>query len=431
MTHLSIIATTAILAAGAFQPTGFEPATMTIPASSLLEEDMLKGDRYTIAETVTVEGYMHHYAVESEFGQFTAVGDRALTKLLHEIDAIAELMEVKSGSAGKDAVVGAVVETGQSLANLAIHPVKSVKGISAGVARFFKRTSRKAKKVGSKVSERVRRDDNKGAKESGEEADEPGLTTQLTYSYLGISRAQRKLARELNVDPYSDNEVLQAELSRVARIAGPVRKITRILMPIPSFVGISANVSELVWRLSTTDLLIMNEEKLESLGYEDEEIKAFFENRVFSPTEQTALVAALESLDKVKGREVLLSIAISAESQTEGEFVVRLALVTQVYHKNIEPVTELAAIPDGLVPVAITERGNGLIITPLDHLLWTREIASATEKLGKLIGDQNSTGKNLMWVEGRVSDRALTRLGANDWVTSGEDFQDLEAMITE
>lgn len=125
----------------------------------------------------------------------------------------------------------------------------------------------------------------------------------------------------------------------------------------------------------------------------------------------------------------MLNIANSAESQIEGEFVVRSVLLAQLYHENIQPVIELMSVPSGLVPVAITESRDGLVFVPLDQLLWTEEVAAAMERLGKLIDDHGAIDQNLMWVGGRVSDMALARLSASGWVELTEDFQKLEAMI--
>jgi len=434
MIRLAIIAATTILVATAVYAAEFEPATLTVPASSIIETNLLKGEHYTIGETVTVDGYMNHYTVDSEFGQFTPVGDRALKKLLHEIDAIAELRKMTSANTGKDAAIGAVTDTGKSLVNLATNPVETVEGMSAGVSRFFKRTSRTVKNVSSEVAETAKESINGDDKDiaadtASDEGDDPGMTTQLASSFMGIGKAHRELARELKVDPYSDNAVLQADLKRVSQISGSVGKISKILIPIPSVVGTAASVSDMVWNLSPMDLLIQNEEKLKALGYPEELIKAFFSNQLFSPTEQTIFVAALESLDKTQGREVLLKMATSVESQIESEFLVRSIMFVQLYHQNIEPVTELISVPDGLVPVAVTESGNGLIVAPLDQLIWTVEVAAATERLGKLIDGHDAINEKLMWVEGRVSDMALARLSAYGWVGSTEDFQKLQAMI--
>lgn len=427
------VAESAITAAAATIPaTDFEPATMTIPASSILEAGLLKGGHYTIAESVLVDGYMNNYTVDSEFGQFIAVGNRALKKLLHEINVIAELKKITSFSAGTDAAVDVVTDTGKSVVNLVVNPVDSVKGMSAGVSRFFKRSSRTVVKVSSEVSdtvsESVSGDDENEADRGSEEEDGPDLSTQLTSSFLGIGKAQRKLAKEFKVDPYSDNAILQAELNRVAEIAGTVGKISKILIPIPSIVGTAASVGDMVWNLSATDLLIQNEEKLQALGYTDEVIKAFFSSKAFSPTMQTALVLVLEALDKVKGREVLLSIANSSESKTESEFMIRSAMLLRSYHQTVEPLIELMSVPNGLLPVAITESANGLMFVPLDQLLWSEEIATAMAGLATLIDEHGATNESLIWVGGRVSDMALARLSATGWVESTAQLQALETM---
>lgn len=140
MTRFIVVLTAAIFVVSAAQAANFEPATMTVSASSILDPGVLEGEHYKITESVTVDGYMNHYTVDSEFGPFSVVGDQALKKLLHEIDAIAELRKMTSLSTGTDAAVGVIVDTEKSVVNLATHPVESAKGMSAGVSRFFKRS---------------------------------------------------------------------------------------------------------------------------------------------------------------------------------------------------------------------------------------------------------------------------------------------------
>lgn len=429
-----VAGSTSIAAAATISVADFEPATMTIPASSLLDEDLLKGEHYTIAESVTVDGYMNHYTVETGFGQFTAVGNLALIKLLNEIDVIVELKKITSFSAGADAAVDAVADTGKSVVNLVVRPVDSVKGMSAGVSRFFKRTIRTASNVSSEVVATVSGDDEEDVGEedgdsSNEAKDEPGVTSQLTSSFLGVGKAQRKLAKEFKVDPYSDNAVLQAELNRVAEIAGTVGKISKILIPIPSIVGTAASVGDMVWNLSPTDLLIQNEETLKALGYTDDLIKAFFSSKAFSPTTQTALVIVLEGLDKVPGREVILAIANRAKSKLESGFMIRSAMLILSYHETIEPVIEIITVENGLLPIGITTSKKGVMFAPLDQFLWTEEMATAMARLATLIDAHGITKESLIWVGGRVSDQALSQLSASGWVESTEALKGLEAKI--
>ena len=282
----------------------YDPDTLNVSAASLLSSDVLKGKYYKIADKVLVSGYMNHYTVDSDFGQFTAVGDRRLKQLLHEIDAIAELSEMTSASVGANAAVDAVADTGKSLAALVKDPEGSLENLGTGVSRLFKRTSKTAKDVSASVTEAA---SGEGEENDGDQAD---AAEKLSSSYLGIGAAHRNIASELKVDPYSDNPVLQEELERVAQISGSVGKVTSLLVPTPSVISTAASVSNMVWNMSPTDLLIQNQETLKALGYRDELIQQFFSNEVYSPTEQTGFVAAVKALDRVEGREVLLQNAV-------------------------------------------------------------------------------------------------------------------------
>ena len=426
---LIIFTTRAVVAAE------YEADTRTFAASSVQDAGVLEATLYTINETVTVEGYMNHYKVDSEFGQFNAVGNLGLKTLLREIDAIAELKQRSATDAGSDAVVGVITDTGESLAAVATNPVGTVKGLSSGASRFFKRTVRKTKDLSDKASEALADDESKDSDaddstdEGGDDIDVQETSKKLAESYLGVGKAHRALARELKVDPYSQNEVLQAELNRVAKISGSTRKVTKILIPIPTFLNTAKSVSNMVWNLSPLDLLIQNEETLESMGFKNKQIKAFFENKFYSPTQRTILVSSLKLLDKVVGRELILQIANAAESRFEGEFIVRSALYAQLYHENIAPLANILRIPDGMLPVLIAESGEALVFAPLDYLLWTEEAAGAVKRLNALLKQQGITGDSHLWIEGQVSELAESSLQALNWGVSENGFQKLQEKI--
>jgi len=432
MTRFLLTALTVILSVNSVTAAEFEPSTMAVPASDFLAADLLKGKHYTVNENVIVDGYINHYTVDSEFGQFAVDGDLELKKLVRELDAIAELKSRTTTDTSTDAVVGVVSDTGKSLAHIATDPAGTAKGVSVGVSRFFKRTSRSAKNLANQTSDSLSWDDetNKETEEkSNAETDDLEVSRQIADSFLGVDKAQRELAMELGVDPYTRNEILQAELHRVASISGAAGKATRILLPIPTFVTVATNVSDLVWNLSPMDLLIQNEEKLKALGYTKKEAQSFFSNRLFTPTQQTALVTTLESLDKVKGRELYLSMATSAETRTEGKYIIQSALFTQLYHDNIGALTKLLRVPEGMLPVAVTENDTALLFAPSDYFIWTEEIAEATARFDRLINDLGFTKEKQLWTEGEVSTMALSQLKAAGWSVSPGAFKKLKTMI--
>jgi hypothetical protein len=408
----------------------YDPETMNLKAASLLPAEILKGTHYSIADDVLVSGYMNYYTVNSDYGEFTAVGDRNLKILLHEIDAIAELKGMTSAGVGTDAVVGVVTDTGKSVGALVTNPVGTVQNMGAGVSRFFKRTAKTTKDVGQQVSQKD--SDENQEKATGEDADgkegeeQPGVSTTVANAFLGVGKAHRKIAQELSVDPYSDNLVLQAELDRVAQISGTVGKLSKILMPIPSVVSAASSVSKMVWSLSPTDLLIQNQETLKKLGYDKELIEKFFSNKFYSPTEQTMLVVAIKSLDKVKGREMFLQNANAVASKIEGDFMVWSVMFAEGYHENVSPIAELVASPNGFVPIAITESGTGMVFAPLDHLLWTEGVETALTDMVRLMDEHGGGKEHALWVEGVFSPLALERLSASSWVKTSKAFDKLK-----
>lgn len=408
----------------------YDPETMTVKAASLLPAEMLKGKHYSIADDVLVSGYMNYYTVNSDYGEFTAVGDRNLKILLHEIDAIAELKGMTSAGVGTDAVVGAVTDTGKSVGALVTNPVGTVQNMGAGVSRFFKRTAKTTKDVGQQVSQKDSDEDQD--EDSGEDADEkdgeeqPGVTTTVANAFLGVGKAHRKIAQELSVDPYSDNPVLQAELDRVAQISGTVGRLSKILMPIPSVVSAASSVSKMVWSLSPTDLLIQNQETLKKLGYDKKLIEKFFSNKVYSPTEQTILVVSIKALDKVKGREMLLQNASKVVSKIEVYYMVWLASFAQSYHENVSPIAKFVPSANGFVPIAITKSGAGMVFAPLDHLLWTEDVEAALTDMARLMDEHGGGREHALWVEGEFSPLALERLSASSWVETSKAFDKLK-----
>lgn len=306
-----------------------------------------------------------------------------------------------SASVGADAAVDAVADTGKSVITMAKSPVDTAKGLTGGVSRFFKRTT---KTVGD-VSDSILHDS-----DDSDDSNVSDLSSKAASSLIGIGKAHRELAQQLDVDPYSDNVVMQAELHRVANIAGSVRKITNIIIPIPSVISTAANVSDMVWSLSPADLLIQNQETLKTLEYDDDLAEAFFSNRMYSPTMQTAIVVALASFKDTKGTAAWLNMAVFAQTRVEARFVVRSIVLNQHYHEKVAPISDFLSFPHSPVPAALTSEGNGLVVFAMDQLSWTEEIDKNLEEFDNLFTYHVPDGKMLFWAEGKTSDMASTQL---------------------
>ncbi len=114
------------------------------------------------------------------------------------------------------------------------------------------------------------------------------------------------------------------------------------------------------------------------------------------------------------------------ESDIESQFMVRSVHFAQLYHEQIDPAKEILAFPNGLVPVIITKSGDGVIFAPLDRLLWTKEVEEVLIELARRMDEHEGSDDHLLWVEGDVSELALTNLKSSGWVETSEAFNKME-----
>jgi hypothetical protein len=69
------------------------------------------------------------------------------------------------------------------------------------------------------------------------------------------------------------------------------------------------------------DIGTRNEARLKKMGIEGLPARNFLRNNYFTPTLQTALVLALESLGNIAGRDQVIVFAARAASETEARYV--------------------------------------------------------------------------------------------------------------
>ena len=153
-----------------------------------------------------------------------------------------------------------------------------------------------------------------------------------------MSKARRQWAHKLGVDPYTTNPVLAKKLDDVAW-AAYAGGFAMNFAPIPPVVGMAASVNTLVWQLPPADIAKKNDAALLKMGVGEPARKAFLKNRFFTPTIQTAFVAALDALGAARGREEAVALATSeAESEDDARFFRRSAALLARYHAKVEPI---------------------------------------------------------------------------------------------
>ncbi len=66
-----------------------------LKASDIMPADILSGPYHRVEEAVTNDGFTNYYTIQSDFGNFKAFGNDMLITRVHEIYALAKIVEIK------------------------------------------------------------------------------------------------------------------------------------------------------------------------------------------------------------------------------------------------------------------------------------------------------------------------------------------------
>src|SRR5207247_8488118 len=108
-------------------------------------------------------------------------------------------------------------------------------------------------------------------------------------------------------------------------IGGPALTVT----------GVTSTFDEMLKEKSPTDLKIVNRKTLLALGANGKETERFLNNNAFSPSEQTAFVLNLRSLNGVANRGAFVRTAGETSSdESDAIFCVQTAALMSKIHKD-------------------------------------------------------------------------------------------------
>lgn len=402
----------------------YESETVVFDASQTLDEALLSGPNHTIDSTVVNQGYLNHYQIDSPFGAFAVSGDSRVPEMIQEINAIAALQQMSKTGELAQSALQAVRKPVDTVTNIATRPAETVRGIPAGLGHLFSRSKDIAKDVSTQVSETVGHNDSEGSGLSTDAVTQAG--TAMAMNYMGVGSAQRKLANELKVDPYSTNAVLQSELSAMATYAAAGSFGVNLVMPSIPGLGVVSNVNDLVWNMSSRDLKLLNENTLMEMGVAEADVEQFFANSFYTPTDETHLVSWLQALTDVDGRAAIVGKAAAAASRDEALLYVRMASMLAAYHKTRAPIASIVPT-DRILQLAATRDGTMLLLVPVDYINWRESTAEAASEFMNLSSVQARTQGAEIWIEGRASDQAHRELTSLGWSVFEEAFDQLEA----
>lgn len=373
-----------------------------LQATEILKAPYFQDALHIVEPQVPTRAGRNFYRISSPLGNFQAEGSFELMERIAELHAISKLREISEGEEYKKALKAAAKGPVELARNLADDPVQTVSDIPRGVFKFVRRT-------GQTISHKV--------KKEGPEEPRPGEDSGIKQ-ILGVSKAKRQLAVDLNVDPYSPNQVLQDELDRVAK-AAVAGKMTFSLGTMPiggpagdALLGIGlARTSTQVLRESTPAELYNHLLKaLKTIGIGESRARAFLDHPCYSPTLQITLVEALQRLENVAGRDRYLLAALEANTRGDTVFFTRSARLMAMLHKE----TALSHI-DVVAGLPVCKQTNGVLLVPLewDYACWTANTAHFVREVRKITARDGKLAGYRLVITGAASPRLKERLAAN------------------
>jgi len=419
-THLFAAALACLLAAGALvttapaaaQPKGGYEAPTVLAGSDLAPAGVLKGPLHTVAEPVTLDGFFGRFVIESKFGKFSVVGVNMLGVRVNELQAIEALQEVQKSRAFQDSLVRAAQAPIQLVQSAFTNPAGTVENVGQGVGNVLGRAGFLARSSAQRVADSTSR---ASPAPSGLPPAPEGETmpSAFTGDPFGYNKARRDWARQLNIDPYTSNPVLRPLLdsASAASFAGSFAINTAIgaaSMGASLVVGFDTDVRDAVWNQPAVDLARQNESRLLAMGVSGRATRDFLRNRWFTPSLQTALVAALARMDGVGGVESVIQVASRVQGETRVRFLVESVRLLGQYHSKESRLAKLRM--SGMVPAGSTDDGTLVAAAAIDYAYWDKAAAEFAQR--KALKGK----RRVLLVAGAASDRAKQEFDKAGWM---------------
>ena len=401
-----------------------DDADHVLEVERAIPEFMIQGPHHRVVSPVVNRFALDEFNIETDVGaSFEAIGQLQLRIRLREIYAIAALQSVAGSTVARDAAVREGRKTITAVAQVGRHPIRSAKGLASGIGQRFRKWTRDVV------------EDAQIAMSSRSGAEKRAL---LAERWLGVDESRRRIAGELNIDPYTDNTLLRDELDLVARADAGANIGAKLLIPRIPVADIMRNVHSLVTTRDYRQLLDYNRKRLQQLGVPAESITLLLESEHFNPTAVSLLISLIVELDGVQNQVILFDQALASDSSIDGLFLIESIAMAVWYHQNETPLMQVY-LTTGL-PAGRDSTGQLVVFAATDFPHWTHVQADVVRQLdfaykpfsaspmlmlaGNASGEFRSEVSDLGWqIRYNVRNEYLPSL---PWAATDEEFRALQ-----
>ncbi len=408
--RISCVLLAAALVVPAYPQIEDEHTDHSLEVSRVLPPELIKGPNHEVVDPVVNFFALDQFKIRTEFGEFEAYGQLMLRIRLREIEAIAKLKKQTRTGVSAQTVIRQGKKSLESVSQIARHPIKSAKGIGAGILNRFKKTVRDVKE-----DVETARSDASGREKAEIYADR----------WLGVEKARRRWSEELRIDPYTSNEVLKAELERVAEIEASAEIGTKFLMPSIPGVGFMRDVYKVVTSYDERELLEYNKKEMIKLGAAPDQVDAFLTHPSYSPTAAATLIAGVAALEGVENRLGLAAQAVTATSEVEALFFLESVAMALWFHNNDAPLKKIVVVTG--LPAGITNDGRVVVFAAVDFPHWSNLLAEVIHDMQRAYSDL--APRHELLLAGKASRNFIAHVEELDWkVRTGIRYEYLEML---
>ncbi len=399
-----------------------------IASAQLVAPSLHSSPLHILEPQAVVRGHLAVFTLRTPYGPIEAEGVEMLEVRVQELLVLENLQRINAAGVYVRAIGAQSMRTLRSVGQVLLNPVDTVAGIPQGVVRFFQRKLGDGIDDAVELSDEVRHstsdEDERfadavrpGARASHDEPESGQQRTQrrarkIALNYLGYDDSRRYWAKRLGVDPYSSNPLIKTRLDRLAWSAFAGDKTVSFALDgltagASEALSITRKLNEVVWELEPVKLGRLNYRRLDDLGCGGMPARRFVNRGRYSPTQQTALVDAIEQLRPAQGCSEVLQLAAALESEVETRYIVNALRLMQHFHANSGGNRKIRLVGTGLM--LETADNEWVLPLPVDYLLWTANTRGYF--------DQQAFRKvrKTLLVSGKASPIAMRELTQRGW----------------
>ncbi len=352
----------------------------------------MKGPNHEVREKAEITGPLLRFTIDSEFGEFEAIGIMMANRRIEEINAIAVMREESVYKEFTDELLESLYGPIEGLRLLFSDPIHSAESLYNSAELSINQT------IISYNSERSNYED--------------------TYmeGLLSVSKNKRDLAMALNVDVYSDNLVLQKELNRLAyaRTEGGwtpsviTMPMGGLALSVVKGIGFVETLDTYLKQASPATLRHQVNEKLLEKGVSEELRLEFIGHSHLTPRNFSIIAACFLVISEAVNSHACLQAATEVVSYEEALFFQQVMEMMALYEKRIEHIQEVFIYEK--YPVGLNQSGALLFAAPVDFIQWG-PVTQQMVEYAKAKKELDSRVERLeFWTTGKLTPLALGEL---------------------